>query len=81
MRLFTSLEKALLVLSAALVLGGLWLVSFPQETSTVIPGNSTRGRSNHVEHKYSEGECRVLGGLAAVVGFGLAGLVFYPLKK
>jgi hypothetical protein len=81
MRPLTPLEKALLVLSAALVLGGLWLVILPRETFTVIPSNSARGRPSSVEHKFSKAECRLYGGLGVLLGFGLAGLTIYPLKK
>jgi hypothetical protein len=81
MRQFTFLEKSLFVLSAALVLGGLCLVNFPREMFTVIPANSARGWNQNEEHKFSKTECRVLGGLAVVLGFGLAGLAIYPLKK
>jgi uncharacterized protein YjeT (DUF2065 family) len=81
MRKSTSLERALLTIAAALVVGGCWMFAFPHQFVAQIQSTSKGGGPRTFIQSFSKSDCRLFGGLAIVVGISVGWLAFYPSKR
>jgi hypothetical protein len=81
MHKLTSREKALLVISAVLVIVGCWMFLSPRAFAAQIQSTSKGGGPEAYLQGFSKGDCRTFGALAVVFGLSLGGLAFYPLRR